>query len=65
MNLFLHETEFISTMLSSLEPKDLEGGGNPVNLRYVKFQNVQNIQLFIKDNQSGGDKTQIGKFCKC
>ncbi|XP_050301226.1 thioredoxin-like protein 1 [Anthonomus grandis grandis] len=40
-----------------LTPDDLEG--NPVNLRYVKFQNVQNIQLFIKDNQSGGEVTQI------
>lgn len=33
--------------------------GNLVNLRFVKFQNVQNIQLFVKDNQSGGDVTQI------
>lgn len=28
-------------------------------LKFVKFQSVQNIQLFIKDNQSGGDVTQI------
>lgn len=40
-----------------LEPKDLEG--NTVNLRFVKFQNVQNIQLFIMNNQSGGEITQI------
>ncbi|GJQ66051.1 hypothetical protein Trydic_g4139 [Trypoxylus dichotomus] len=40
-----------------LNPSDLEG--NPVNLRYVKFQNVNNIQLFIKDNQGGLDVTQI------
>lgn len=33
--------------------------GNPVNLRYVKFQNVQNIQFFMKDNQSGEEITQI------
>lgn len=39
------------------KPEDLEG--NPVNLRYVKFQNVNNIQLFIKDNQSGDEVTQI------
>ncbi|GAB0089869.1 Thioredoxin-like [Sergentomyia squamirostris] len=33
--------------------------GTLVPLRFVKFQNVQNIQLFVKDNQSGDDKTQI------
>ncbi|XP_070504146.1 thioredoxin-like protein 1 [Chironomus tepperi] len=38
-------------------PKDLEG--NLVNLRFVKFQNVQNIILFIEDNQGGGDRTVI------
>lgn len=37
--------------------KDLEG--DQVLLRYVKFQNVQNLQLFVKDNQSGSDVTQI------
>lgn len=33
--------------------------GNVVNLRYVKFQNVQNLTLFIKDNQSGDEVTQL------
>lgn len=42
----------------SLEPKDLSGN-QAVNLRYVKFQHVQNIQLFIKDNQGGGEVTQL------
>lgn len=45
----------------SLEAKDLEGT-NPVNLRFVKFQNVQNIQLFIRDNQNGSDKTQLDRL---
>ncbi|XP_072389125.1 thioredoxin-like protein 1 [Diabrotica undecimpunctata] len=40
-----------------LTPQDVEG--NPVNLRYVKFQNVQNIQFFIKDNLGGDEVTQI------
>ncbi|XP_045785983.1 thioredoxin-like protein 1 [Maniola jurtina] len=42
-------------------PSDLEAG-NPVPLKFVKFQSVQNIQLFIKDNQSGGDVTQIDQL---
>lgn len=40
-----------------LTASDLEG--NPVPLKFVKFQSVQNIQLFIKDNQSGDEVTQI------
>lgn len=38
--------------------KDLEEG-NLINLRYVKFQNVLNMVLFIVDNQSNCDKTII------
>ncbi|RZF35381.1 hypothetical protein LSTR_LSTR009766 [Laodelphax striatellus] len=40
-----------------LTPADLEG--NPINLRYVKFQNVHNIQLFIPSNQADCDSTRI------
>lgn len=39
-------------------PKDLENG-NLVNLRFVKFQNVQTITFFVVDNQSGDEKTII------
>ncbi|XP_015917111.1 thioredoxin-like protein 1 [Parasteatoda tepidariorum] len=41
-----------------LKPEDLKGE-QPVLLRYVKFQNVQNFQIFVKDNQSGADTTRI------
>jgi len=33
--------------------------GEIIQLRYVKFQNVQNVQFFIKDNQAGADTTRI------
>lgn len=41
-----------------VDQKDLESG-SPIQLRFVKFQNVQNIQLFVKDNQSGQETTII------
>uniref|UniRef100_A0A914GSW8 Thioredoxin-like protein n=1 Tax=Globodera rostochiensis TaxID=31243 RepID=A0A914GSW8_GLORO len=33
-----------------------------VALKYVKFQNVFNLQLFVVDNVGGGDKTIIDEF---
>jgi len=32
-------------------------------LKFVKFQNVTNMQFFFKDNQSGDDVTQIDHLC--
>jgi hypothetical protein len=31
----------------------------PIPLKYVKFQNVSNVQLFVKDNQTGAETTVI------
>ena len=45
----------------SLTPGQLDG--SPITLKFVKFQNVQNLQLFIKDNQSGDENTQIDYLC--
>lgn len=42
----------------TLSAKDVEEG-NPVPLRYVKFQNVQNLQIFVVDNQNGSETTRI------
>lgn len=39
------------------KPEDLDG--NAVLLRFVKFQNVQNLMIFIKDNQAGCETTRI------
>lgn len=47
----------IATQDLELTPDQLDG--SPITLRFVKFQNVQNLQLFFKDNQSGGEVTQI------
>jgi thioredoxin len=41
-----------------LKPEDLEAGAT-VPVRFVKFQNVDNITVFVKDNQSGDEVTQI------
>lgn len=41
-----------------LGPDDIQEG-SLIPLRFVKFQNVQNITIFVKDNQSGDETTQI------
>ena len=40
-----------------LTPGQLDG--SPITLKFVKFQNVQNLQVFIQDNQSAEEVTQI------
>jgi len=39
--------------------KDQLESGSVLPLKFVNFQNVQNVNLFIKDNQEGGDITRI------
>ncbi|XP_052194522.1 PITH domain-containing protein At3g04780 [Diospyros lotus] len=36
--------------------------GKPVLLKYVKFQNVRSLTIFVEDNQSGSDITKIQKI---
>ncbi|KAI4364572.1 hypothetical protein MLD38_020646 [Melastoma candidum] len=46
-----------STVLSEENLK-----GKPVILKYVKFQNVRSLTIFIEDNQSAGDITKVQKI---
>ena len=45
----------------SLAPDDMKDD-NIIHLKYVKFQNVQSITIFINDNQGGEETTQIDKL---
>jgi len=47
----------VSTQDLILSPDQL--GGQVVGLKFVKFQQVQNIQIFVKDNQKGEEITRL------
>merc|ERR1719474_2240995 len=47
----------VATQDITIDPKQLDG--SVITLKFVKFQNVKNIQFFFKDNQEGGEVTQI------
>ncbi|GAV90642.1 PITH domain-containing protein [Cephalotus follicularis] len=36
--------------------------GKPVVLKYVKFQNVRSLTIFVEENQSGSDVTKVQKI---
>ncbi|KAK1295760.1 PITH domain-containing protein [Acorus calamus] len=36
--------------------------GKPIILKYVKFQSVNSLKIFIEDNQSGADITKVQKI---
>ncbi|KAL8093431.1 PITH domain-containing protein At3g04780-like [Apium graveolens] len=46
-----------TTVLSSDNNKGL-----PIAVKYVKFQNVRSLTIFIEDNQSGSDITKVKKI---
>jgi hypothetical protein len=56
----LHCSSISGTAFQRVTPDYLEG--TPVKLHYGKFQNSQNIQLFIKANQNNADKTQLANL---
>uniref|UniRef100_A0A183DL15 PITH domain-containing protein n=1 Tax=Gongylonema pulchrum TaxID=637853 RepID=A0A183DL15_9BILA len=59
------KTVKIFTNLANILDFDRAAGADGVtegelyNLRYVKFQSVKNVQLFIEDNQGGAENTTI------
>ncbi|KAJ3317957.1 hypothetical protein HDV06_001031 [Boothiomyces sp. JEL0866] len=46
----------------TLKESDLEPDANPVNLKFVKYQNVFQISIFVQDNQSGEDVTVLDRL---
>jgi thioredoxin len=54
---FDQATKMEPTQLLELSESQLNG--EIINLRFVKFQNVQNVQFFVVDNQSDADTTRI------
>jgi len=50
-------TSMTSTQDLELTASQLDGSIIP--LKFVKYQNVQSVQFFVKDNQSGDEVTQI------
>jgi len=46
-----------ATETVTLTPQDLKKG--MIRLRYVKFQNVNHLTIFVLNNQNGGEKTRI------
>lgn len=68
MKLFLnHPSSIDFGTAESLEPvqllelskNDLLEDAKPVQLKYVKFQNVNSLTIFVKDNQTNKDTTRI------
>ncbi|GMG99611.1 hypothetical protein Nepgr_001451 [Nepenthes gracilis] len=57
---FSNVSDFPPSDTAVLSPDDLKG--KPIVLKYVKFQNVRSLTIFIEDNQSGSDVTKVQKI---
>lgn len=45
-----------------LKAENLTNDAEPVQLKYVKYQNVNSLTIFVKDNQTGKDTTRINQI---
>lgn len=59
---FDNATALEPTQMLEFDESSIQGHGQVVALKYVKFQNVQNIQFFIENNVGGGDVTELVKL---
>ncbi|XAR63607.1 hypothetical protein NMG60_11023607 [Bertholletia excelsa] len=57
---FSDVNDFPPSDTAVLSPDNLQG--KPVVLKYVKFQNVRSLTIFVEDNQSGSDITKVQKI---
>ncbi|XP_057499688.1 PITH domain-containing protein At3g04780 [Actinidia eriantha] len=57
---FSNVNDFPPSDTAELSPDNLKG--KPVVLKYVKFQNVRSLTIFVEDNQSGSEVTKIQKI---
>nr|GMC84945.1 PITH domain-containing protein At3g04780 [Ipomoea batatas]GMC88851.1 PITH domain-containing protein At3g04780 [Ipomoea batatas] len=57
---FSNVNDFPPSDMAELSVDNLKG--KPVTLKYVKFQNVRSVTIFIEDNQSGTDITKVQKI---
>ncbi|KAG6535128.1 hypothetical protein ZIOFF_000085 [Zingiber officinale] len=61
-NLMVNYIAFTACMFNSYASYMLKFQGKPVTLKYVKFQNVRSLTIFIEDNHGGGDITKVQKI---
>ncbi|KAE8675159.1 Purple acid phosphatase 15 [Hibiscus syriacus] len=57
---FSNVSDFPPSDAAILSPDNLKG--KPLVLKYVKFQNVRSLTIFIEDNQSGSEITKVQKI---
>ncbi|KAE9611968.1 hypothetical protein Lal_00048936 [Lupinus albus] len=57
---FSNVNDFPPNDVAVLSPENLKG--KPVLLKFVKFQNVRSLTIFIEDNQSGSELTKVHKI---
>lgn len=57
---FSNVGDFPASDILTLSPEHLKG--KPLSLKYLKFQNVHSLTIFIEDNQESTDVTKINKM---